>query len=250
MIAHPVLQAYGTFASHKLGALAPKRDVRTLQFAKYLDDAVALPTVPPNYDFTKAVTSWPMYGNDHLGDCTCAAAGHMVQAWSAAVGSPKTLADADVEAAYWALGAQDTGRYEIDVLNYWRNTGIGGDRIAAYVQLDPKNAAHMRAAIYLFGGVYVGIALPVSAQTQVVWRVASGANSAPGSWGGHAVPFHAYSQSTFTCVTWGHTLRLTVAFNARYTDEAYAILSPDFFVAGRSPAGFDAATLQADLAAL
>lgn len=249
-ITHPHFDEHGSFAGLRLGALPPKRDARTLQFAKYVDDAYTLPKIPKTLHAPAGVT-WPMYGNDRLGDCTVAAAGHMIQAWTSFAGRPVTPTDADVEAAYWGTGTADDGRVEIDVLNYWRKTGIGGDRIGAYVQVNSHDLPHVRAAIYLFGGVYAGIALPLSAQRQSKWSAAHGPDSAAGSWGGHAVPFVGYTASTFTCVTWGHPLVLTNGFNDAYTDEVYAIVSKDFLnEAGVSPAGFDFAALSADLAAI
>ena len=66
-----------------LGKLPARTDARTLAIARYVDRS-ALPTPPVKLNLGHAVSSWPMYGNDHLGDCTCAAAGHMIEAWTAA----------------------------------------------------------------------------------------------------------------------------------------------------------------------
>jgi hypothetical protein len=140
------------------------------------------------------------------------------------------------------------------VLNYWRQNGVGGrDKITAYVSVNPSNIAHVKAAIYLFGGVYTGISLPLTAQTQHEWDVVGDGrtgNSAPGSWGGHAVPYLVYTPTTFGVVTWGDVLSLTTRFHEAYTDELYAVISPQFLKAGESPAGFNLAALQSDLAAL
>lgn len=259
---HPVLEATGAFGSMRLGKLEPKEDPRTLRMAAYLEPA-ALPPIPEGFTVA-SLRSWPMYGNDALGDCTLAAAGHMIQAWSHAAGHARTPALSTVERAYWETGSPpsasgaaggptDTGRVELDVLNYWRARGVGKDKIAAYVAIDPKDQAHMQAAIYLFGGVYAGLSLPISAQQQKVWDVVPplvGPNR-PGSWGGHAVPFIAYDKDGLTAVTWGAEMKATWRFNSAYTDEAYAIISQDWLTkAGESVQGFDLAALTADLAAL
>ena len=61
-----------------------------------------------------------------------------------------TPSDKQVVAAYSAItgynpstGANDNGAVEIDVLNYWRQTGIAGHKIGAYVALglDPEALA-------------------------------------------------------------------------------------------------------------
>jgi hypothetical protein len=250
---HPELADRGSFAHLPLGRVAPRHDPRTLRLAKYLDDAVVLPEIPVAADYAAAVSSWPMYGNDRLGDCTCAAAGHMVEAWSAAAAAPVVPVDADVEALYWATGSGDTGRFEVDILNYWRGVGLGGDKIAAYAYVNPQNLDHVRAAIYLFGGLYAGIALPESAQGQQVWDVAGDGKtgqSQPGSWGGHAVPYVGFGDGRIALVTWGAVLEMTEAFHLAYCDELYVVISPDFLAAGKTPQGFDLAALEADLAAV
>jgi len=56
-----------------------------------------------------------------------------------------------------------------------------------------------------------------------------------------------YSPGTLTCTTWGKLQDMTWSFWDRYCDEAYAIVSTDFLQQGKSPAGFDLATLQSDL---
>jgi len=49
--------------------------------------------------------------------------------------------------------------------------------------------SQIATAIWLFGGAYIGIQLPIRAQNQDVWDVPSdlGLDDVPGSWGGHAV---------------------------------------------------------------
>lgn len=260
---HPVLAEHGSFAHLPLGRLPSRHDPRQLMLAKYLR-AAALPTPPPAYDLTTAVPSWPMYGNDRLGDCTLAALAHLIQGWTANASLEVTPNDSVVEEGYWltgtppsttgqAGGPTDDGRVETDVLSWWRNTGLAGDKITAYVALDPSDLDQVRLAVWLFGGVYLGVALPITAQTQQVWDVVDPAltgDSEPGSWGGHAVPELAYGDDGLTIVTWGGTLRMTEAFHKAYVEEAYAIISPDWLKDGHTPAGFDIDALNADLAAI
>lgn len=251
---HPVLAEHGSFENVKLGRPEARHDPLTLRLATYLDDAILLPEIPSVSDWTPHVPDWPMYGNNRLGDCTIATSGHMVQAWTAAAGDLVTPDEAAVIEAYWATGPEDTGRFEVDVLNYWRKTGIAGHQIGAYAYVNPQNLDHVRAAIHLFGGVYTGIGLPRTAQGQAIWDVVGDGqtgDSQPSSWGGHAVPYEAYWDDKFACITWGGILSLTDAFHLAYCDELYAVISPDWFAAdGKSVAGFDAAALQADLDAL
>ncbi len=247
--------------TRRLGKLPARHDDRTLALARYLGPT--LPPAPPSVDYGSGVAAWPMFLNDKLGDCTCAAAGHMLESWSrAAGGSVVVVADSDVFKAYEHVsgynprtGQNDNGAVELDVLKYWRRTGIGGHKIRGFVSVEPSNAAHIRQAAYLFGGVYIGLALPASAQGQAVWTVPSGGargRGAPGSWGGHAVNVIGYDAQGLTVITWGAPLRMTWAFWFAYCDEAYAIVSDDFFnpTTKLDPAGFNVKQLSADLAGL
>ena len=242
----------------KLGRKPARFDPRTLRLAKYLTGA--LPPIPPAYQWSaKVPPPWGMMENDRLGDCTCAAAGHAIQTWTANSTTETTPPDSAIEAAYEDVGGYvpgqpntDNGCCEIDVLNYWRKTGIGGHNIGAYVSIDPQNLAHVQAACVLFGGLYIGVALPLTAQTQDVWDVTDPfvplqGDAAPGSWGGHAVFVPDYDAAGMTCVTWGALKRMTAAWWLAYCEECYAIISPDFLNQGISPQGFNLALLQQDL---
>jgi hypothetical protein len=240
----------------KLGKQSARHDPRTLLFEKYL--TAALPPAPPQVDWTPAVAGgWPMMANDRIGDCTCAAAGHMIEEWTANAGNQVIPSDVAIVKAYESITgynpndpSTDHGAVEIDVLNYWRRTGIAGHKVAAYVKLTPGNLDHIKAAANLFGGCYIGLALPKTAQTQDVWDVPPGGphgDGAPGGWGGHAVPVVGYDGTGPTVVTWGALKTMTWNFWTAYCDEAYAILSLDFFNNGKDPQGFDMTTLSADL---
>jgi hypothetical protein len=246
-------------SNQKLGKKPAHHDPRTLQMANYL----TLPEIPAARDWTtKAAANWGMMLNDKLGDCTCAATGHITQAWTANAGPKElTFPDPAVLAAYEAITgyrpsdpSTDRGAVELDVLRYWRKTGIGGTKIEAFIALEPKNHLHVQAAVELFGGSYIGLALPVSAQQQAVWSVPPGGptgTGAPGSWGGHAVAIEAYDAHGLTCITWGQKKKMTWSFWDAYCDEAYALLSELW--AGKkatAPSGFDLAALKADLKAV
>ncbi len=248
----------------KLGKLPARHDPRTLLLASYVTPA--LPTPPASCDLTGKVPSWGMMANDQIGDCTCAAAGHLLMEWtSQAKKKMFTPTDKQIIAAYSAItgynpatGANDNGANEIDVLNYWRQSGIAAHKIGAYVALEPSNHTHIMDSVYVFEGCYIGLQLPISAQDQVKnhqpWSVPPGGatgDGAPGSWGGHAVPVVAYDARGLTVVTWGALQIMTWSFWAAYCEEAYAILSNDYLDGKKvAPNGFKLQQLQADLADL
>lgn len=245
----------------KLGKGAARHDPRALLMASYV--APSLPSPPPSADLTTKVNAWGMMENDQIGDCTCAAAGHLLMEWTANAGKKMfTPSDKQIVAAYSAItgynpttGANDNGAVEVDVLNYWRQTGIAAHKIGAYVSLEPSNHNHIMDAVYIFQGCYIGMQLPVSAQAQVQnhqpWSVPPGGatgDGKPGSWGGHAVPVVAYDARGVTVVTWGALQMMTWSFWEVYCDEAYAILSKDYLTGKKTtPQGFSVAQLNADL---
>jgi hypothetical protein len=129
----------------------------------------------------------------------------------------------------------------LDVLGLWRAHGIGRHHIGAYAKVSVYDHVLMRTACWLFGGLYLGLSLPISAQDQQTWDFTgslSGTHT-PGSWGGHAVDVVRYDANTLTIVTWGALKKMTWAFADRYCDEAYCLLSNDFLKGKHAPNGFD-----------
>ena len=117
------------------------------------------------------------------------------------------------------------------------------DTTIVNVALEPGNVDHVKDAINIFGGCYIGVALPVSAQRQETWTVPQGGptgQGAPGSWGGHAVICVAYNPRRVTCITWGRAKQMTWRFFTTYCEEAYAVVSKDWLCRdGKAPVGLD-----------
>jgi len=239
----------------KLGKLPVRTDVRTLRVERYID-RTKLPAPPPTLDLSDRVADWPMYANDRIGDCTIAAAGHMIEAWTAeSRGQAVEISERAVLSAFDAVKQVDPasgeeGAVVIDVLNYWRQHGIGRHLIGAFARVPVHDHALARTAAWLFGGLYLGVDLPLTARDQEVWDWTGSLTgpAKPGSWGGHAIDVVRYDDGGVTVITWGRLQRVTWEFWERYVDEVYGILSTDFLNEGKAPNGFDLAALQADLA--
>lgn len=242
----------------KLGKLPARHDHRTLLLEKYLTAPIPYPS---DCDWTKNVTDYGMMKNDTIGDCGIAGPAHMIQTMTNNIGNEFVIPDdiivqiySDISGYNPTTGENDNGVVLLDVLNYWRNTGFSGHKIGGYVKLNTSLLDSVKAAIFLFGGILTGMALPISAQGQSEWQMnGSGlsGNNAPYSWGGHCVPYEAYTDKDLTCVTWGDRKKAMIDWFTTYCDEAYAIFSTDFIKSdGESPSGFNKDQLIADLNSL
>lgn len=258
-----------TIINKRLGRLPAKVDPRTLRFANY---AKALPPPPAQAGYISEVTSWPMFLNDQVGDCTIAAAAHMIQQWTTyASPTPAVPTDSEVLKAYEAVSgyvpgdeSTDNGAVMLDVLKYWKKTGIAGHKVAAYVSVSVSNPSEIQQAVQLFGNCYIGVNLPIDAQNPIqganglqCWSMPSEGpvgDGAPSSWGGHCVPIVGYGSDWkgnrgVEVVTWGQLYDVTWGWLGLYLSEAWAVLSTDWVEKnGDSPSGFNLAQLQADLA--
>jgi len=238
----------------KLGKKPARNDPRTLKLGKYLTPQIAPP--PAFVNNSRGITEWGMMMNDSLGSCTISAVGHAypVQVFSqidkGILGKIIEPSD-DIILRYYEQWdgydpsdpSTDQGGDETDVLNKWRKFGFAGRELTAYADPDPKNREHVKQAIYLFGGVYIGIQLPAGWQNAPLWDANMGD---PGSWGGHAVYVCDYDADGVTVITWGSLQKITWAGWDQYTDEVHGLLTPDW----RPPAGFAQDSLLADLEAV
>ncbi len=243
--------------SLKFGKQPARHDARTLKLAKYLTPALQPP--PDRVDWGRGFNiNFGIMLNDNLGDCTIAACGHAIQTWSLDNGRMITLPDSDILAGYEGACAYvdgdpstDQGGNELDVLNYFRQTGIGGHKIMAYADPNPATILHVKQAIYLFGGVYIGFNVPQSFMDQFN----EGLPITPladdgGIVGAHATWMYGYNPQCLIGDTWGARFLMDWKFwtDPRYVDESHALLSPDWINSHNlDPSGILLSDLKKDL---
>lgn len=255
--------------ARQLGCQPKRVDSRTLRLARYLDKT-KLPAAPETVIYSEAVPQPGMLLNDQLGCCVPAGAMHLALYQAANDGHPLPMpSDEEVIRAYSAIGGYvpgdpdtDNGCTMLDALRYWRREGIviGGKahKIGAFAEINLQDAQEVASALWLFGGLYAAFDLPAAAEELTSW---SGLPTElvgdwmPGSWGGHCVTIPDVRGSaagdTYGVCTWGGITPMDPCFWQAYASEAYVVLSEDWLGRdGRCPAGFNKATLLADLQSL
>lgn len=245
------------YSNMKLGKIRSPFEPHVLRLAKIVPSSY----VPPaEVDYTAGVTDFGAMVNDKLGDCTIAACGHAIQTITAnniipVVQGMKTPTDETIVNYYqkWdgydpAVPYNDPGGMPSDVLQQWKAQGLDGHKLIGFAQPQPQNIFHVKHSIDRFGGIYVGVQLPMSAQTQEVWDVVPDDG---GVWGGHAVWCPAYDHETITCITWGALKQMTWVFFDKYCDESYTLLLEEWEGAlSRGADGLDVEALKSEMAAL
>jgi hypothetical protein len=219
---------------------------------------------PANYDAVGAKgVDWGMMLNDSLGDCTIAGVGHKMQADTAFARVMWTANDNLILGEYEAWDgyrpgdpASDQGGVEADVLRKWFKYGFYGHHLVAYGLLDHSNHDAVRHFCSELNGLYIGVQLPLTAQSQAVWDVTAATlvgNAAPGSWGGHCVYVYGYTSDsqgnlkTIKFISWGKQMEMTVEFWDAYVDESWGLLTAALIKNGKTPANLNVASLQAEI---
>jgi hypothetical protein len=249
----------------KLGRLAPHPEDThpRLHLSRFLTGQPTYPPAPSLVDYLSRVTDWPMYGNDQWGDCVWAMIGHIIEAATfyatgtavqvtteALLKGYSDVTGFDPNAGPSGANPTDQGTVIQDALNYWRKVGIRLPdgrlhKILAFAQVDHGSDTECDAALNLFGHLAVGIEFPASAMEQFdagkPWDVVRGAHNE----GGHAINQGlGRSAGNDEVVTWARRQQMTPRFAARYVEEKWVVILPEWVEAnGSSPGGFDAAAL-------
>jgi len=230
----------------KLGKGPKKHDNRNLQMARYVKGIA--PTLP-KVDHATKLRNIGQMGNDVWNSCTCSAAGHMIQSWSVYADRGQiNIPDNDIIDAYKIVQVgDDGGAYALDVLNLWHKTGIGGEKIEAFVEVAPADLTQAKLAVMYFGSCYIGMGLP-DQNLYGPWTTVTGPSNRNN---GHMVNIVAYDddKQMFRVCTWGAVWNMSYAWYQKYCDEAYAV-ADDLSLnetSGLTPEGFDWNALMADI---
>lgn len=251
------------FSKIKFGRRPPIKDERTFELSGYIDNENC-PPIPKIHNWGKKIKKdkWGVMGNIRTNLCTCSAAGHMIMSWTSNTGRLKRPKDEDIMKAYCDLtnyipetDENDEGVEALKTLKYWRKTGIAGHKIVAFAKLNNKD--QLLKTIYLFGGCYVGLNLPKSAEKQynttkkwTIPRDREKTDAKKGSWVGHMVLVVGYRNEELRIITWGREMIMTIDFWEAYSEESYAVFSESFIRNEKTPTGIDVDILHNDIESL
>ncbi len=220
-----------------------------------------IPTPPPTWavplqaQVTAKQPVYPIDRNDRVGDCTIAGLDHLSRAFSALFKEPYSPPTEDsLEQKYFSFtGGEDSGLNEEFVLQKWHTEGIFGTKIAGFAPLSTTSLLQWHQAISMYGGAYLGIQCPESAQLAFQKEQETG-KLVPWTYegspvvGGHCVVALGYGPNGgLHCATWGGIAVLTPSFLAHYLDEAWVVLSQQLVEAKKDTLGLNLEVLQADL---
>lgn len=238
----------------------PRTKNAPLLLAKYFLKDIAPAPEKVYREYKIPPDAWGMFGNDTIGDCTCACIAHILMLVTAHTGKLVIPDESDVIAAYSAVsgydpitGANDNGAEIPDVLNYWMNTGLAGHKILAWADIDYTNEEAQKQGIYIFGATDDAVQLPNSAMDQFqadqAWVVEADDG---GIDGGHSIPRFGYGSGGASCVTWAKTQPGSWDWWAKYLLESSVVITQDWInqATGLAPNTLDMDALQADLKAL
>lgn len=227
---------------YKLG-LKPSNPDSCLIHLKAISNPDATVLTPQTRLGFTEVGSWPMLGNDKIGDCLIAEAAHIVQFWSR-MGPMRIMSDAEAITNYTAMSGYDpeaplvngqnptdTGIVPEDGLNHWVQNGIEiqgkTDQLTGYAAIGVSLQETLEA-LNLVGIIFAGVNLPSSAipllEAGKPWTPQPNDSIE----GGHAIPIVGVNGDWLFTVTWGRVWALSTDWWTQYVMCSYALLSKDY----------------------
>lgn len=231
---------------YRLGRGPSKSSPRSLSFSQFFQFA-KLPASHNPWTRRKPIPIRD-YGNRFNGCCTIAKQAIAAIRMERLEGNHTiAVTEEEVLRVYYAMtdrlyGGGDTGAYEMDALNNWRNpeltfraTDGNPYTIDGYLRINPYNHEEVKAALFLSGaqGIAVCVNLPLAFQGLVNgedWDVPANQQFTgiwtPGSWGGHSMWEHGYAgEWGYLDQTWLNPInRFSWRAKAAYMDEAHMVV--------------------------
>lgn len=235
-----------TVAQVKLGKARAISHPKQLFLDKYLRKTIK---APKKYDGWKRKAKFPVYnvGNTEFGNCTKASQALLAMRMErkeqrkTIIFPRESIVQSYFDLTAFHYGGGDTGAYELDALNSWRDANAtfkdakGRPHvIESFVRINHANIEEVKQAIVLSGaqGIKVCFQMPIAwIDKQNVWDIPDGQQLVgewePWSWGGHSMMAAAtYDEEWLTLPsTWNMPDgKISWRAFAKYCDEAYVCI--------------------------
>lgn len=220
-----------------------------------------VPAHPAADDYLARLSNWQMLGNDTYGDCVAVTWANLRRLTTSALSTEVYPSWPEVEAVYKTQNpnfpSDDNGMDIQTLLQYLVKTG-GPDGVKAvgFAAVDYTNPDEVKAAIALFGAVWVGLDVLDVNETEFSdgqpWDYVPGASDV----GGHSVLVGGYGTSPAGSapqlggdekfITWAQETSFTDAFWSNQVSECWAVIWPEHLGSREFMAGVDLQQLAAD----
>jgi len=252
------------------GRRAPK-NTPALRFRSFLSSAV--PAYPQNADYLAKLSGWQMLGNDAVGDCNAVTWANMRRLVTATLTTEYYPTQAQVWQFYQTQnpdfdpngssatnGPGSNADQGMDVqtgLEYLHaNGGPDGVKAVAFAKVDHTNLDEVKAALAIFGGLWLGIQVLDANQQQFAqgqpWTDVAGSPID----GGHAILGGGYDIADVKFITWAKETEFAESFwngvvqGSPLVEEAWVVIWPEHLGTNAFEQGVDQAQLAADYQAL
>ncbi len=255
---------------YKYGRRQPK-NAPALRFGSFLSSAV--PAYPRGEDHLARLGDWQMLGNDVADDCVAVTWANMRRLVTATLATEYYPTQAQVWKFYQTQnpgfdpngtsgtnGPGSSADQGMDVqtgLEYLHGTGgPDGVKAVAFAKVDHTNIADVKAALAIFGGVWLGVqVLDANQQEFTEGRAWTDVAASPID-GGHAILGGGYTAEDIKFITWAQETEFAKSFwdgtiqGNPLVEEAWVVIWPEHLGTTAFEHGVDQAQLAADYMAL
>ena len=230
----------------------PPKNAPSLKLANFLTGII--PNHPPSEDYLNQLQSWQMLGNDQYGDCVAVTWANMRRLVTATLATENYPTINQVIALYKTQNpnfpAQDDGMDIQTCLEYLHSTGgPDGTKIVAFAQVDFSNLDEVKAALAIFGCIWIGLYVQKANMTEFdngqPWDYVPGSMNE----GGHSVLGGGYTSvasNDVRFITWGEETGFTDNFWKKLVEEAWVAIWPEQLGTIEFQQGIDLNQLAAD----
>jgi hypothetical protein len=239
--------------SKRLGRRKPSNKP-ALRLARLLTGQT--PTHPLAANNLLAVQDFGLYKNDQFGVCgpTMVANGYKVTTKQA--GAELSVSQNDVFDLYRRSGNpnfdpntdQDDNGVDLQTMfEEVHKNGLAGIKSLAFAKVDISNLNEVKAAIDIFGVLYLGVNLQTAQQSQTDTGLWDFDNSS--EWGGHAVLAGKYTNESgndIGVISWAEHINLTDTFWEKQVEEAWIVIWPEYLTMPEFDSSIDLEQLSID----